>query len=157
MKFLNNYSSTNVYLVRRLTAKITLVKKVQSRRRFFIRTVFIQRANRFSAIKLTPDQRTALSKVGELWHRRMGHISAPYVNRLLAVVEGVADLLCSHTQRNCEPCVLPKMTRQPCNQDRTPATRIGESVIHDFLEIVKRRIIFAYVSGNSKSDHDLPL
>jgi hypothetical protein len=83
--------------------------------------------------KLTPEQRKQLEIVGELWHKRMGHISAPYVNRLPTVTEGIVELLCSHSQRTCEPCVLAKMKRKPYNKTRDSADKIGQIVHADLI------------------------
>lgn len=72
---------------------------------------------------LTSAQREIRMKEGELWHRRMGHVSAPYVHKLPHVTEGVRDVICKNDQNNCQICSFAKMTRKSCDEDREPASR----------------------------------
>jgi len=77
---------------------------------------------------LTPDKRKKLLEVGKRWHRRMMHISAPYLTRLPHVAIGVDELLYNDTIANCEVCALAKMKRKSFSKTRMPATRTGETV-----------------------------
>ena len=83
--------------------------------------------------KLTSTQRGKLLANGLLWHKRLGHISAPYVNRLPSVAYGVEDLLFLYTMKDCEVCALAKMKHKPFNTTRKRGTHIGEIVHADLI------------------------
>lgn len=83
--------------------------------------------------KLTPTQLSKLHENGSLWHRIMGHISAPYVNKLLQVALGVDDLIRISSIKNCTVCGRTKMTRKSFTKDRDRATRVGEIVHADLI------------------------
>jgi transposase InsO family protein len=114
--------------------------------------------------KLTPKQKDKLLALGKLWHDRLGHISAPYLNRLKTVAQGVDDFIFPHTQPTCEPCVLAKMTRKSYNQERTPASRIGEIVHADLIGEIspissfkQKRYLLTTVDDYSRYMHVAPL
>lgn len=47
--------------------------------------------------KLTPAQKKLLVATGDLWHRIMEHICAPYVNRLPNIATGIDNLICTNS------------------------------------------------------------
>lgn len=79
--------------------------------------------------KLTPAKIELLQKEGELWHKRMGHISSEYVNHLRYAAEGVADLICISSIGSCKECANAKLRRKSFKKDCERAKRVGE-VIH---------------------------
>lgn len=66
-----------------------------------------------SQIKLTSAQRAKLEKVGDLWLRRMAHISGPYINQLPVVSEDIAHLLYSGNISTCVDFALAKANHKP--------------------------------------------
>jgi hypothetical protein len=86
---------------------------------------------------LTSAQIEKLREAGLMWHRKMGHISAPYVNKLQQVATGVDDLLCSTSINNCTVCAQAKMTRKTFDKDRERATRVGEIIHADLVGPIK--------------------
>lgn len=97
-------------------------------------------ANKYSRVKrskarrkLTPAQREKLLELGRIWHERMAHVCAPYVNRLSFVTDGVDNLILNETRQSCEVCALSKMIHKPFNKTREQATRIGEIVHADLI------------------------
>ena len=63
----------------------------------------------------------------------MGHISAPYVNKLPHVALNVDDLICAMNINNCRICAKAKMTRKSFDKDRDRATRPGQIVHADLI------------------------
>lgn len=87
--------------------------------------------------KLTPTQVKILQENGKLWHRIMGHMCAPYVNRLPKVTTGTGDLICIDSINNCTVCARAKQTRKNFDKDRERATRVGQIVHADLMGPVK--------------------
>jgi hypothetical protein len=71
---------------------------------------------------------------GDLWHRRMGHVSAQIVQRIPRVTDGVNDeLCCMRTLENCEICAKAKLTQKSFSKDRDRATRPCEVTHADLI------------------------
>lgn len=71
---------------------------------------------------------------GELWHRRMGHVSAQVIQRVPRVVEGVSgEISCLNTIETCEVCARSKLTHKSFTKDRDRATRPCEIVHADLI------------------------
>lgn len=83
--------------------------------------------------KLSFSQRTLLEQEGELWHRRMGHISPPIVNKLKNVTIGVNDLITPMSLSSCEVCSAAKLHKKSFNKDRDRATRPCQIVHVDLM------------------------
>ena len=92
-----------------------------------------RRSIRRNRKKLTKAQLKKLTDMGQLWHRRMGHISSTYVNRLPQVAQGVDDLIYNLTTASCTICSKSKLTRKPCLKDRDRASRPCEILHADLL------------------------
>lgn len=73
--------------------------------------------------KLTTERITMLEQEGDLWHRRMGHISSPILHKLKSVTAGVNDFVTNVTLSNCTVCAQAKQHRKSFNKDRERATR----------------------------------
>jgi hypothetical protein len=95
----------------------------------------IIRRNRQRKLKrlLSSEKLELLKREGELWHKRMGHISATYVNNLKYSTLGVPELLSVATIANCEVCAYAKLTRKSFLKDRERAIRVGEVVHADLI------------------------
>ena len=91
-----------------------------NRRRKFLKTV-------------TPEQVKVLLEEGELWHRRMGHISPSVVHKLKYVTDGVGEMMCNLTMKNCPVCAKSKQTRKSFNKDREGATRPCQIIHADLM------------------------
>ena len=78
---------------------------------------------------LTPAKIELLRNEGELWHKRMGHISSECVNHLRNAAEGVNDLISISSISNCKECAEAKLRRKSFKKDRERAKRVGE-VVH---------------------------
>lgn len=98
-----------------------------------IKTTHIVKNSHTKSRKLTENQKQVLISEGEIWHKRMGHISAPYLNRLKKVSTGVNDLLCNASIEKCEICAKAKLTRKSFNKDRESASRPCEIVHCDLI------------------------
>lgn len=83
--------------------------------------------------KLTPEKIELLKQEGDLWHKRMGHISSDYVHRLKCVATGVGETISTATMSNCKVCAQAKLTRKPFSKDRDRATRVGEILHADLV------------------------
>lgn len=83
--------------------------------------------------KLTPENKKMLEQEGDLWHRRMGHISSPVVNKLKSATIGVKDLISIATTTNCKVCAEAKQHRKSFNKDRDRATRPCEILHVDLM------------------------
>lgn len=64
-----------------------------------------------SKLKRNKTDQKLLCQEGELWHRRMGHISSSYVQKLKNVATGLNDLICTNNINNCTTCAKSKLTR----------------------------------------------
>lgn len=82
--------------------------------------------------KLSPKQLQLLKQEGELWHRRMGHISASVINRVKNVTLGINELICENMQ-NCDICAQAKLHKKTFNKDRDRATRPCECIHVDLM------------------------
>ena len=78
-----------------------------------------------------------LQQEGELWHRRMGHISPSVVHKLKYVTEGVGEMMCNLTIKNCHVCAPSKQTRKSFTKDREGATRPCEIIHSDLMGPIK--------------------
>jgi hypothetical protein len=87
--------------------------------------------------KLSPKQLKLLNQEGELWHRRMGHVSYSVLNKLKSVTQNVGDLICTKTITNCLVCGKAKMTKKSFNKDRERATRPCEIIHCDLVGPIK--------------------
>lgn len=61
---------------------------------------------------LTLEQLKSLEQEGELWHRRMGHISPPILHKLKNVSTGVGQMLSTETTTNCKVCAQAKLLKK---------------------------------------------
>lgn len=100
-----------------------------------LKTCTTRRQRRNARKNLTRAQLKALEREGEIWHKRMGHISSSYLAKLPQVTTGVGDLSCELTKANCEICAKSKMTRKACTKDRERATRPCQLLHSDLLTI----------------------
>ena len=82
---------------------------------------------------MTPEQVKHLQEEGDLWHRRLGHISSDYVHKLKLVVEGIGELISTATVGNCKVCAESKITRKVFSKDPERATRVGEVMHADII------------------------
>ena len=82
--------------------------------------------------KLSPKVLDLLKQEGEIWHRRMGHISAPTVNRLKNVILGANELICDKMTL-CEICVKTKLHKKSFDKDRDRASRPCERIHVDLM------------------------
>ena len=83
--------------------------------------------------KLTPAKIKQLKAEGNLWHRRMGHISAEYVHKMATATIGIPEVISIATITNCQVCAKAKLTRKSFNKDRDRAKRVGEIVHADLI------------------------
>ena len=84
-------------------------------------------------LKRNKNDRNLLCQEGELWHRRMGHISSSYVQKLKNVATGLNDLICTNNINNCTTCAKSKLTRKIFNKQRSRATRPCEIIHADLI------------------------
>ena len=93
--------------------------------------------------KLTPEKIELLKIEGNLWHRRMGHISANYLSHMRIATEGVGDLIPTASILNCNECAFAKLKRKSFLKDRERATRVGEVVHTDVVGPIKPPTYFS--------------
>lgn len=82
---------------------------------------------------LTESEISKLESEGELWHRRMGHISPSYLHKLKYVSDGITNLICKDNFKCCTVCSKSKSVRKPFNKDRERATRPCEILHVDLM------------------------
>lgn len=84
---------------------------------------------RLQKCNLSAEKIELFNKEEDLWHRRMGHISANYLNHLKHAAEGITEFKSSVTITTCQCCAKAKLTRKLFKKDRERATRVGE-ILH---------------------------
>lgn len=72
-----------------------------------------RRVSRKLCTNLTKSQTVKQKQEGDIWHRRIGHISSSYLGKLSIVTKRVIDLIYDKTTANGEICSQSKMTRIP--------------------------------------------
>lgn len=65
-----------------------------------------------------------------LWHKRLGHLSKGYMEKLCTMVDGIC-LDNKNNNENCEVCVISKQTRVPHKNERIRAKRPLELIHSD--------------------------
>lgn len=70
--------------------------------------------------KLTPEQILKYEKVGELWHRRMAHLSASALQKLKYVASGVDEMICKQNLHTYVVCAKAKITHKSFNKQCDP-------------------------------------
>ena len=83
--------------------------------------------------KLTEKQLKERKTAGGKWHRRLLHANQGYVHKSRKVCEGIEEILFSDDENCCAVCALAKMVRKSFDEERTPATRVGEIVHSDVV------------------------
>ena len=77
-------------------------------------------------------------RLAQLYHRRMGHISAQYLKKLQSVAEGIPKFEVNADQfYDCEICIKAKSTRAPHTAERRRGVRIYEVVNSDVIGPMK--------------------
>ena len=94
--------------------------------------------------KLSPAKLEVLKQEGELWHNRLGHISAPYLNRIKSCATGTTDFIFTCTQTECEICNQAKMTRKTFDKDREGASHPCQIIHADLITIS----VPTFIQGN---------
>ena len=65
--------------------------------------------------------------------RRLIHAARPYIHKSRKVSEGIEEILFSDDEKCCPVRALAKMVRKIFDEERTPATRVGEIVHSDVV------------------------
>lgn len=81
--------------------------------------------------KLSDSQKQLRTLEGDLWHKRMGHISSSYVNRLKHVSQGMNEFI--YADKQCEVCIKSKLVRKKFDKDRDRASRPCEIIHLDLM------------------------
>lgn len=84
-----------------------------------------------NAVKITKKSKL-LDQEGEMWHRRMGHISASYLQKLVHVTSGTTEFSCQNLKQ-CQVCTKSKMTRKVFNKVRDRADHPCQIVHADLI------------------------
>lgn len=79
--------------------------------------------------RITTEQKGKHQKEGELWNQRMDHVSAPYIQKLQYVSEGVKNVVCRSDKKNCKVYCQAKMISKSFTKDRESAIRVGK-ILH---------------------------
>lgn len=134
-----NYSCTNLSDMITISNGYNLnnVSSESSNEKLKVTCVSTKISRKNKRKRLSPAKLEKLRKIGNKWHRRMGHISAPYINKLPFVTVGVDELLCSTSINNCVICAQAKMTKKRFDKDRDRATRVGEILHADLIGPIK--------------------
>ena len=90
--------------------------------------------------KLTEKQLKEQKTAGEKWHRRLIHANQGYVHKSRKVSEGIEEVIFGDDEKCCAVCALAKMMRKSFDEERTPATRVGE-IIHSDVDPSLLRLI----------------
>lgn len=123
--------SSNLVRVPTISSSCSSAPQVENQTSIMCKKTKVTKRNRRK--KLSPEKIESLKQVEDLWHRKMGHISAPYINELMHVALGVEELLCAMSINNCKICAKAKLTRKTFNKDRERATRVGEIMHADLI------------------------
>jgi hypothetical protein len=83
--------------------------------------------------KLSPEETRVLEQEGELWHRRMAHLSASALHKLQYIAQNVGDLICKENINTCLVCAQAKLTKKSCNKERERATRPCQIIHSDLM------------------------
>lgn len=85
--------------------------------------------------KLSPKNLQILKQEGEIWHSRMAHISAPYLNKIKYITDGVPEFIFNKTMTTCQICNQSKMTRKVFDRDREGAAHPCQILHADLITI----------------------
>lgn len=79
-------------------------------------------------------QVTAMPVSAETWHRRLGHISYPYIEKTSKITTGIKSLDISDTAL-CEPCELAKSLRMVSTKPQTRSSEPFNCIHFDVLGV----------------------
>ena len=107
--------------------------------------------------KKAPERNLVRITEGMLWHNRLAHPSLEYLRKLKKSEDSLKNVNFEESLKNCETCVLSKMSRQPCKEIRTradyPLQRIHSDIMgpispHSFPG--KNRFIIVFIDDFSR-------
>jgi hypothetical protein len=101
------------------------------------------RENNLYTIEVNESQNTACyvkdsSELTELWHRRMGHLNYRSVAILTTMAKGI--IIDTLPKSRCECCVKSKFTRKSFKPSDSHASRCGELIHSDVIEMQEKSL-----------------
>lgn len=74
---------------------------------------------------------------GMLWHVRLGHPSLEYLKKLQKLDENLKNVKFNENIKNCETCILAKLTKPPFSETRTRAQKPLYMIHVDTIDPIK--------------------